>query len=181
MHSHMELTRTKGNTLTSLQDEGQVNKGQMKPIRVGQTTTVEVPGHWERTNIIKIKQEIQPQNRNCDCMSKDDRNTAAKMKQSSILVLPSLLSTAMRMLYRTLKVRFWNWWQNRDFLMLENKVWTAGCLFISLILTLSCITTYIDEIHAGGERPVKREGQTKREEALEWLWMCEKVACQYWP
>lgn len=41
--------------------------------------------------------------------------TAAKMKQSSVPVLPSLLSTAMRMLYRTLKVRFWNWWQNRDF------------------------------------------------------------------
>lgn len=36
----MELTRAKGNTLTSLQDEGQVNKDQMKPIRVGQTTTV---------------------------------------------------------------------------------------------------------------------------------------------
>lgn len=148
----------------------------MKPIRVGQMTTVQVPGHWERTNI-KIKQEIHPQNGNCDCTSKDD----TQMKPSSLLVEPSWLSTAIHMLYRTLKVRCWNWWQSRDCLMLETKVWTAVYLFISLILTLSCITTYIDEIHAGRERPVKREGQTKREEALEWLWMCEKVACQYWP
>lgn len=41
-------TGTKGNTATVLQAVRQVNKDQMKPVRVGQTITVEGTGHGDQ-------------------------------------------------------------------------------------------------------------------------------------
>ena len=53
--------------------------------------------------------------------------------------------------------------------MMESKVRTAGYLFISLLLALSCITVYIGKesrmlIHAGRNGPAKKEEREKQKD-----------------